>query len=67
MSQKKKDHSVASVQEDWFTKEEFKSWLRKVEQSHRKCIVLFAAKQTLQMEDNRRYSFIRKEKCTVSE
>ena len=45
MSQKKKDHSVASFQENWLTKEEFKSWLRKVKKSHRKCIVLFAVKQ----------------------
>ena len=29
MLQKKKD-PVASFQEDWLTKEEFKSWLRKV-------------------------------------
>ena len=66
MLQKKKDHSVASFQEDWFTKKEFKSWLRKVEESHRKCIVLFAVKQTLQIEDHWSYSFIRKEKCAVS-
>ena len=59
MSQKKKDHSAASFQEDWLTKEEFKSWLRKVEESHRKCIVLFAAKQALQMEDHRPYSFMK--------
>ena len=45
MSQKKKDHSVVSFQEDWLTKEEFKSWLKKVEKSHRKHIALFAFKQ----------------------
>ena len=61
--QKKKDHSLASFQEDWLTKKEFKSWLRKVEKNHRKCIVLFAVKQ---MEDYRSYSLIKKEKCTVS-
>ena len=61
--QKKKDHSLASFQEDWLTKEEFRSWLRKVEKNHRKCIVLFAVKQ---MEDYRSYSLIKKEKCTVS-
>ena len=45
VSQKKKDHSAALFQEDWLTKEEFESWLRKVEKSHRKCIVLLAVKQ----------------------
>ena len=34
MSQKKKDRSVASFQEDWLAKEEFKSWLRKVLKRH---------------------------------
>ena len=44
MSQKNKDHSVASFQEDWLTNEEFKSWLRKIKKSHRKHIVLYAVK-----------------------
>ena len=52
MSQKKKGHSVVSFQEDWLTKEEFKSWLRKVEVKH----------QTLQMENHQPYRLIRKEK-----
>ena len=44
MSQKKKD-SIASFEEDWLTKKEFKFWLRKVKKSHKKHIVLFAVKQ----------------------
>ena len=46
MSQKKKDQSVASFQEDLLTKKELKSWLRKVG-NNRKCIVLFAIKQCI--------------------
>ena len=41
MSQKKKDNSVASFQEEWLTKEEFKSWRRKVEKKPQKayCVI----------------------------
>ena len=41
VSQKKKDHSAASFQEDWLTKEEFEPWLRKVEKKPQKvyCII----------------------------
>ena len=44
MSKKKKDHSVASFQEDWFTKEEFKSWVRKVEKKPQKTYCVLCSK-----------------------
>ena len=44
MSQKKKDHSVASFQENWLTKEEFKSWLRKVKKKPQKVCCIICSK-----------------------
>ena len=44
MSKKKKDHSVASFQEDWLTKEEFKSWVRKMEKKSQKAYCVLCSK-----------------------
>ena len=44
MSKKKKGYSVASFQEDWLTKEEFKSWVRKVEKKLQKAYCVLCSK-----------------------
>ena len=44
ISQKKKDHSVVSFQEDWLTKDEFKSWLWKVEKKPQKAYSIIYSK-----------------------
>ena len=46
MSQKKKDHSVASFQEDWLINEESKFWLRKVEKKSQKVYCIICSKTT---------------------
>ena len=44
MSQKNKDHSVASFREDWLTNEEFKSWLRKIKKKPQKAYCIICSK-----------------------
>ena len=44
MSNKKKERSLASFQEDWLSKLEFKSWLRKVEKQSHKAYCVFCSK-----------------------
>ena len=44
MSKKKKDQSVASFQEDWLTKEEFKSWVKKAEKKSQKAYCVLCSK-----------------------
>ena len=44
MSKKKKGYSVASFQEDWLTKEEFKSWVKKAEKKSQKAYCVLCSK-----------------------
>ena len=65
MSQKNKDQSVASFQEDLLTKTELKPWLRKVG-GHRKGIALFSIKQCIANSRSLALQSFREEKRRVS-